>query len=200
MFSPTLSLTCAVANGIFSLYTSPEPWFPLPDERVFIQIKEIWNRYHFFKIQLVIGVVLRALDAPIKQVAIVWAKSSIGSPINMLIVFTQICVVAPLLEEIVFRGFLSDRIKDVQVYLFGEKEASSELQKIFRIFAQATVFGICHYHPKQGSDNGVIVLSSGAGGLFLGDVKEENKNLWSSCFVHSYLNASVLTRIYLFGV
>lgn len=200
LFGPTVGLTCAVANGIFALYTTPEPWFPPLDDKVITQIKEIWDQNHLFKLQIIIGVVMRALNVSVNQVAIVWAKSAFGSPINMLIVFTRVCFVAPLIEEVVFRGFFQDRIKDVQVYLFGEKEANTELQKIFRIFTQAIVFGLCHYNIKQGAWNRSIVLSTTVGGLFMGDIKEENKNLWSSCFFHSYMNASVLARIYLFGV
>jgi membrane protease YdiL (CAAX protease family) len=200
LFSPTLGLTCAVANGIFSLYTTTEPWFPPLDEKVFTQIKEIWDQNHLFKLQLIIGVVLRALNVSINQVGIVWAKSAIGSPINMLIVFSRICIVAPLLEEPIFRGFFQDRIKDIQVYLFGEKEACSELQKIIRIFAQAIVFGLCHYNPKQGASNRAIVVGTSAAGVYFGSVKEETKNLWTSSFFHGYVNASVLARVYLFGV
>lgn len=200
LFGPAVGLTCAAVNGVFAQYRAQEPWFPPIDDKVIAEVKEIWDKNHWFKINLIMGVVMRALNVSLNQVAIVYAKSAVGSPLKMLIVFARACALTPLLEEVLFRGFLQDRIKDIQIYLFGEKEAGGELQKILRIFAQAIVFGLCHSNPKHGASDRSIVIGTGTAGLLLGIAKEENKGLWSPCFLHGYMNASTVARVFLFGV
>jgi membrane protease YdiL (CAAX protease family) len=200
LFGPIAGLTCAVANVVFAQLQSQDRWFSSLDDKVVSQVKGIWEDHNFFKIQLIMGIVLKCLGAGINQVAIQYIKDSVGSPLKMLMVFTRVCVIAPLVEETIFRGFLQEKIQNLQVYVFGEEESNTRLHRAIRIIAQAIIFGICHYHPSQGVSNRTIMIQTGLVGLYLGDIKEDQKNIWGSSFFHAYFNAAVLTRVVLFGV
>jgi len=200
LFGPTTGLVCAAANVIFATLQQQEPWFPPLDEKVISQVKGVWDDHSYFKMQLIMGVILKSLGVGINQVAIQYIKNAVGSPLKMIMVFTRVCVIAPLVEETIFRGFLQEKLQNLQAYVLGEKEANSYLHRTIRVVAQAIIFGICHYHPEQGSSNRAIMISTGLVGFCLGEVKEDHKNLWGSSFYHAYFNASVLTRVFVFGV
>lgn len=201
LFGPAAALTCAAVNVLFSQLGEPrENWFPLPDGKVVSQIKEIWRDNHFFKIELVLGVALRALGVGVNQVAILAIRNSFGHPLKMLQIIARACLLAPLIEETIFRGFLQEKMEQVQVYLVGKEEAHTDSQSTIRVLAQSILFGFMHYHPSQGKANQGIVAATAVTGFLIGEVKEEKRNLWSTCFLHAYINSAVVMRVFLFGV
>ncbi len=112
----------------------------------------------------------------------------------IIFVALYVMLIGPLIEEILFRGFLQDKIRDLQVLLFHEKADVGE-RKLIRSFIQGLAFGACHYHPAQSFFNLFFVPQAFLFGFSCGATKEEERNLWSTLTTHSRGNAIVYTRL-----
>jgi membrane protease YdiL (CAAX protease family) len=104
-------------------------------------------------------------------------------------------VIAPVIEEIIFRGFLQEKIRNIQVFVFGAKLADHKVNKVIRVGLQAIVFGLAHVRPDQAGINGIIFLITGIGGAYNGYLKEKTKTLWCSMAEHAHWNASSTVSI-----
>lgn len=94
-------------------------------------------------------------------------------------------VLGGLLEEILFRGFLSTRISN---FISGNKKGD-----ILALFVTSILFGLCHYY--QGWSG---VISTGLIGLFFGIIfLFFNKNLWYAILTHGFVNLTAITILYL---
>ncbi len=93
----------------------------------------------------------------------------------------QICILAPIVEEIFFRGFLQEKIRNIQVLLSGTKSIDSTVNKVMRIFLQAYLFSIGHAHYK---------LIVGLLGGYFGYLKEKTSSLLTPIAAHAYFNAA----------
>lgn len=105
---------------------------------------------------------------PLDQVAVRQLKSGGGLAIPIVVIF------APLIEEILFRGFL-------QNYLTKKTSSSSA------IIITSLFFSFVHFSPSQGVANaellsGLFVLS-----LFIGFLYQQ-RSLWASIGLHSTFN------------
>lgn len=124
---------------------------------------------------------------------------AITNPWALLTLVFRICIIAPITEEIFFRGFLQEKIRDVQAFVTNGKHNTST-QKTIRVGLQAIIFGLCHYGEEQGSANKVIVFLTGYLGYIFGKRKEKTKDLWSSMALHFSINArSTATLIFMRG-
>lgn len=81
-----------------------------------------------------------------------------------------IIIIAPIVEEIFFRGILLERSKGILPFLGAN-------------IIQAAAFGIFHGNILQG-------LFTFGIGLILGSVMEKYKNLWAAILLHMALNGS----------
>lgn len=121
-----------------------------------------------------------------EQLAVRFLKMTFHQPLYFgLSVFT-IVILAPLLEEILFRGFLQSFIRQ---YL-GTNKA---------ILITAVCFSFFHYSPQQGFSNISIIGSLFALALFLGFVYEKQGSLAASITLHAAFNATNVINLYFFG-
>ncbi len=107
---------------------------------------------------------------------------------ELALLLAQACIIAPIIEEILFRGFLQEKIRDIQAALFKSNE-NTLIHKSIRIIAQASLFGLAHYHPKN-SENRLVIVGTGLAGALFGTAKEKTQDLWQPIAMHAGLNAS----------
>ncbi len=110
------------------------------------------------------------------QVAVLYLKIAMQSPALLVSMLISILVVAPILEEFLFRGLLQTYLKN---YL-GKKGA---------IFVAALLFGLFHFNSAQGVGNISIILSLFSFGCFLGFIYERQGSLLASISLHATFNA-----------
>jgi uncharacterized protein len=92
--------------------------------------------------------------------------------------------VVPVIEEMLFRGFLQSWLKP----LLGRKKA---------ILLTALIFASFHFSLSQGIENVEFIASLFLLALFLGFVKERQQSLWASIGLHSTFNfISILMLIF----
>jgi len=201
-FGPVAALAAIVASIVLPKLAGSEgkPHVPL-EKGVVSEFAKPWKELGMetVKAQLLIGALLKISGESVNQVAIYWIRQNLSTPLKTLCCYWRVCVVAPVVEEFVFRGFLQDRICDLQTLAFGAKAAASQIQTLIRVVLQAIVFGLAHYHPLQGTFNIFIVCSTALVGLAAGMKKEETGTIAQSISLHSLVNTSVTTRIWMFG-
>jgi membrane protease YdiL (CAAX protease family) len=120
------------------------------------------------------------------------------SPMKFLRVFFVISCLAPVVEEVVFRGFLQEKIRDIQTIFFKER-AQQTISKITRVVIQALLFAVCHFEPLLKWANLYIILITFCLGVQLGITKEKEKNIWACMTLHGLLNTVVCLRVVLIG-
>lgn len=108
-----------------------------------------------------------------------------GDPLNYILLLTIGWLVGGFLEEVLFRGFLLDRISQ----LFNNRK----LGNILAILITSTVFGLAHMY--QGYPG---VIATGLISVILGVVYVNSKKvLWYSIFIHGFNNTVGITIIFL---
>ena len=120
------------------------------------------------------------------QLAVRFLKMTFHYPFYFFLTIITIVVLAPILEETLFRGFLQSFIRK---YL-GARWA---------IFVTALSFAFFHYAKEQGAANLTIVGSLFALALFLGFVYEKRGSLVTSMSLHAIFNATNVLNLYFFG-
>lgn len=86
-----------------------------------------------------------------------------------------IVIIVPVLEELMFRGFLQTWLKDI----FGRGKA---------IIITSVIFALFHFSGSQGFDNLELIASLFVLACFLGFVRERQQSLWASIGLHSTFN------------
>lgn len=201
-YGPIIALCCVVASEVLSALSGRHKTSFIPlEEKTVTQLKAPWENYGWdiVKAQVIFGTLFKLTGSGVNQVAIQWIKQNLSTPAKTLFCYFRVAVVAPVVEEIIFRGFLQERIHDFQALAFGVREAASKIHTYIRIAIQAICFGLAHYHPLQGVFNIYIVAATGLIGLYCGQMKESSGSVWESMSFHSLLNTSVTTRIWMFG-
>lgn len=120
------------------------------------------------------------------QLAVQFLKMTLGYPILFILALISIVVLAPLVEEILFRGFLQSFIRQH----LGRKQA---------IFITSLLFSLFHYSPEQKMSNITIVGSLFAFSLFLGFIYEKRGSLFAPIFLHSLFNTINVVNLYFLG-
>jgi membrane protease YdiL (CAAX protease family) len=197
-----IACVCMVVSVCFTLISGnyKNDWFPLGTFKEKIT-KEISQLPFALFINTFYGLALSFMGVHLVQLPVVLLKEAfkISTFVGMNMLF-HICVRAPIVEEIVFRGFLQDKIKDLQTIVFGKKALLNKIHKIVRITLQAACFGAMHYHPMQGASNIPIVVLTSCVGFICGFFKEEENSLVSPIGFHSVVNTSVSYRGLVFNV
>lgn len=135
-------------------------------------------------VQLLVGAVILATKIPVQNNTdqIREARDNPGYVIPMLIAAV---VIAPIVEEIVFRGLV-------------QRGFLSVMQPTFAIGLQAILFGSAHYDPSRGAGNiGLIMILSGVGAV-LGGASYLSRRLAPNMIAHAIMN-SVAMAIVLSG-
>jgi uncharacterized protein len=99
-----------------------------------------------------------------------------GHPMLIGVSAILVVIVAPWLEELLFRGLLQSWLRRY-------------LAPCWAITIATAVFALCHYSPTQGIGNFEIVLSLAVLGAFLGYLLEKYETLWAPIGLHMAFNA-----------
>ncbi|HSX13330.1 MAG TPA: type II CAAX endopeptidase family protein [Chlamydiales bacterium] len=121
-----------------------------------------------------------------EQLAVQFLKMTLGYPVLFILALLSIAVLAPLVEEVLFRGFLQSFIRQH----LGKKQA---------IFITSLLFSLFHYSPEQKISNLTIVGSLFIFSLFLGFVYEKRESLLAPIFLHSLFNTVNVMNLYFLG-
>lgn len=121
-----------------------------------------------------------------EQVAVRFLKMTLSHPDQLIIALVTIIVVAPCIEELLFRGFLQNYFKKK----WGPKVA---------IVLSSLCFGLFHVAHTQGLGNISLVLSLFMFALFLGFVYERQGSLRASISLHMLFNTLSTLRV-LYGI
>ena len=119
-------------------------------------------------------IIFQLKDIP-EQVAIQYFQMAQKIPLYLVIAFISIALLAPFVEEFMFRGLLQNWLKS----RFGVKKA---------ILITALLFSFFHFSPSQGVGNISIVGALFILALFLGFIYERQKSLVASFCLHSLFN------------
>ncbi len=130
-----------------------------------------------------ITLVLTGLS-PVDQLAVRYLKMAKESPVLLSIALFTILVAAPVIEELVFRGFL---------YTYLRKRFS--MVKATTI--SALIFSLFHFSPDQGASNIALLSSLFALALFLGFLYERQRSLFTPIALHMTFNSISVIRILL---
>lgn len=109
-------------------------------------------------------------------------------------------VVAPIAEEIFFRGFLLERFEDAMVLLSRWKviQLSKESQKEIANVCQAVIFGAVHLRQKiEDGFKFPVFLGLSLAGYIFGKMKRQEKGLIPPMIVHSANNSGAVIQILL---
>lgn len=112
----------------------------------------------------------------IDQVAVHHLKNVMNHPRLFWSMVVVIITVVPVLEELLFRGFLQTWLKGI----LGIKSA---------ILITSVVFALLHFSGSQGFDNLELLVSLFVLSCFLGFIRERQHSLWASIGLHSTFNA-----------
>ena len=118
------------------------------------------------------------------QTAVLFLKMTLGHPFYFFLTLITVIVLAPCLEEILFRGFLQSFIKQ-------------HLNTKLSIFISALCFALFHYAPEQGIANVSIVGSIFILALFLGFIYEKRGSLIAPIVLHASFNTINVINLYL---
>ena len=120
-----------------------------------------------------------------EQVAVKYLRTTLESPAMTILALISIVIIAPIVEEFLFRGAL-------QTYL------KRRCQPKTAIMIASACFGLFHFSPEQGFGNISLILSLFVFGSFLGYVYEKQGSLYASIGLHLAFNFISSVRI-LFG-
>jgi hypothetical protein len=120
-----------------------------------------------------------------EQVAVKYLKTTLENPPMAILALISIVIVAPVVEEFLFRGVL-------QTYLKRRMPPKKA------IMVASMCFGLFHFSPEQGFGNISLIVSLFVFGSFLGYVYERQGSLYASIGLHLAFNFISSVRI-LFG-
>jgi membrane protease YdiL (CAAX protease family) len=121
-----------------------------------------------------------------EQLAVYFLKMTFGYPLYLSLAIITIIVFAPIVEELLFRGFLQSLIRKH----LGSKQA---------IVITSVLFAFFHYSPEQGLSNITIVTSLFIFSLFLGFTYEKRRSLPAPMILHAIFNGVNVCNLYFLG-
>ncbi len=168
-----------------------------PSERGLPFIDDVWAAFSAWIIafplvlflsqglELVITEIFRIPQLP-DQLAVQFLKSTFLNPLYFILATVAIIILAPLIEETLFRGFLQSYIRRQ----LGSKQA---------IFITSACFSLFHYAAGQGLGNISIIFSLFILSLFLGFLYEKRGSILAPMTLHASFNAISVLNLYIFG-
>ncbi len=119
-----------------------------------------------------------------EQVAVRYLKTSVSSQFLLIVAIVTIVLIAPIIEEFLFRGFFQNFLKKH----IGRKAA---------ILLTAFFFAFFHFSLSQNLGNVPLVASLFILALFLGFIYERQQSLFASIGLHMTFNIVSVVRILL---
>lgn len=117
-----------------------------------------------------------------EQAAVRFMKLASASSFSLIFALIAVIILAPLIEEFLFRGVLQTYVKK---YL-GIKAA---------ILLSSLAFALFHFYRDQGVGNISLILSLFFLGGYLGFIYERQGSLWASIGLHMTFNSISALRI-----
>lgn len=111
-----------------------------------------------------------------EQVAVIQFKNSLAYPTLFKISLIAVVFIIPILEELIFRGFLQTAL----AYSFSP---------LISVILSAALFSLFHFSKSQGMNNLNILCALFVLALFLGFLRLRQNNIWSSVALHATFNA-----------
>ncbi len=107
----------------------------------------------------------------------------------------SVSVNAPICEEILFRGFLKERIEDIS-YLFGNHicDIPDHIQSIFSSITQAAIFGYLHITDNQVLETGSklkVLIGTMISGIIFSSEGSRNSSLLPAIGLHAANNSGL---------
>ncbi|MDE3055867.1 MAG: CPBP family intramembrane metalloprotease [Verrucomicrobiota bacterium] len=121
-----------------------------------------------------------------EQIAVRFVKMTFDIPLQFFFSTVTIAFIAPLIEELLFRGFLQSFIR--QHYSVNTS-----------IVVTALLFASFHYSPQQGVANFSILFSLFIFALFLGYIYDRRQSLLAPIALHTLFNGCNIFNLYFFG-
>lgn len=120
-----------------------------------------------------------------EQVAVQQIKTATTSTSLLVVLIFCIILIVPMIEELLFRGFLQNWIKKF-------------MDPWKAIAVTSLIFALFHFSPTQGMGNIELIISLFILSCFLGFIYERQKSLWAPFFLHSIFNTvSIMLILYL---
>ena len=174
------------AGGLLVLYFSIKPFFPLPKDWFHFNLASNWPLWGFGGYLVAVPLVI--LISLINQQF--WQGQGGSNPllflalqaqdrVALVIFFLTACIVAPIFEEIIFRGFLLSSLTRYMP-VWGA------------IFLSSLIFALAHLSLSE-----VLPLTMLA--LVLAIVYTRSRNLLSSILLHSLYNSGTLLSLFILG-
>lgn len=103
----------------------------------------------------------------------------------LLLTLLGVYIVSAFGEEVIYRGFLINRISELGL--------NSKIGRIIAVILSAVVFGFAHYSwgPMGMVQTGFIGLALGFCYIYL------KKRLWVLIFAHAYMDTILMVQMYL---
>lgn len=111
-------------------------------------------------------------------------KSILKNPLLFSATILSIVTIVPIVEEILFRGFLQSWFS----LLLGRVKA---------IFLTSFIFACFHFSVAQGIANIELLASLFILSCFLGFIYERQQSIWASIGLHAFFNAIGVTMVFL---
>lgn len=118
-----------------------------------------------------------------QQVAVNQIKNASTSTSLLVVLILCVIFIVPMIEELLFRGFLQNWLK---------KFVSSGKAIIFTSF----IFALFHFASAQGMGNIELIISLFVLSCFLGYIYERQKSLWAPISMHAIFNAISILLIF----
>lgn len=166
MQTPSWSVGASIYNLFFGAFT----WF----------VAYPW----ILTISQGIGILLllKKAESKVDQIAVKHVKEAMSHPIQLIIMVVAVVIVVPILEELLFRGFLQAWLKK----LMGWSKA---------VFLVSIIFALFHFSTSQGAENFELLPALFVLSCFLGFLRERQRSLWASIGLHSTFNLISVTLI-----
>jgi membrane protease YdiL (CAAX protease family) len=202
LFGPMIAAIAVVVHLAFSFFSEDRlhgSWFAHN-----LLLKEMNEASQFIfpilKVNMIFGLFVKLTKTGgVHQIPLrMLLRSFYETPFRFLRIFSRITIIAPVVEEVVFRGYLQEKIRDVQTFLLGNA-ANGTISKIVRVVIQALVFAFCHFHPLQGLSNVPILMGTFLFGFYAGMQKEKKGTLWTNMTIHGSINTIVCLRVIFLG-
>lgn len=192
---------CAIFLTAFGLWIyvkmlPPQSRHLIWGSKAFISLKKIWSDLYLgfltwllsYPFVIVVGQIIAVFvffeftGPHVDQVAVKHLKTTSASPILFWLTICAIVSIVPVLEELLFRGFLQTWLK-------------TYTGRLNAIWISALIFALFHFSMHQGIDNIELLSSLFVLACFLGYLFERQQSLWAPIGLHSIFNLISIAMI-----
>jgi uncharacterized protein len=119
------------------------------------------------------------------QIAIQYMKGALKNPFYLVTALLTVVIFAPVIEELLFRGFLQTFLKN-------------SMKRKSAIIITSILFALFHFSPSQKLSNFTLLISLFVLSCFLGFLYERQKSLIAPIVLHSTFNFMSILNLFFF--